>query len=163
MAPQRGAKKGKLTSIIVTAIFGAIVADQYLGRYRAILVFASIYCIGLLILWTTALPTALSNEHRLAAFVVAIVTIGLGTGGIKSNVAPMIGDQYQQRNLAVQVDPKTGERVIVDPGITYNRIYTIYYGCIEIGSLSSLATPFMEKNYGFWPPFLLTFCAFCGT
>lgn len=154
-----------LTPSAVTAIIGAIVADQHIGRYRAIILFACIYAVGLLILWTTALPTtmeAVSSQGRLAAFVVALLTIGLGTGGIKSNVAPMIGDQYQQKDMWVRTDLATGERVIVDPGVTYNRIYTIYYGCIEIGSLSGVATPFMEKRYGFWAPFLLTFCVLCG-
>lgn len=149
----------------MTAIIGAVVADQYIGRFRAIVLFAGIYAIGLLILWTTALPStmeAVSANGRLAAFVVALLTIGLGTGGIKSNVAPMIGDQYAHREMVTKFDAKTGEKVIVDPAVTYNRIYTIYYGCIEVGSLSGLATPFMEKRYGFWAPFLLTFCVLCG-
>ncbi|KAK4141755.1 MFS peptide transporter [Dichotomopilus funicola] len=148
----------------VTAIIGAVVADQYLGRFRAIVLFAGIYSIGLLILWTTALPStmeAVSANGRLAAFVVALLTIGLGTGGIKSNVAPMIGDQYAHREMVTKIDVKTGQKVIVDPAVTYNRIYTIYYGCIEVGSLSGLATPFMEKRYGFWAPFLLTWCVLC--
>ncbi|KAL2132841.1 hypothetical protein VTI74DRAFT_3240 [Chaetomium olivicolor] len=148
----------------VTGIIGAIVADQHLGRYKAILLFAGIYSIGLLILWTTSLPAsmlAVSDKGRLAAFVVALLSIGLGTGGIKSNVAPMIGDQYQKTDMVVRTDPKSGERVIVDPAVTYNRIYTVYYGCIEIGSLSGLATPSMEKRYGFYAPFLLTFCVLC--
>ncbi|RKP04608.1 proton-dependent oligopeptide transporter family, partial [Thamnocephalis sphaerospora] len=101
------------------------------------------------------------HDGKLAGFVVAIVTIALGTGGIKSNVAPLIADQYSRKSMVVKTKPKTGERVIIDPALAYHQIYIIYYGCIEIGSLSSLATPFMEKHIGFWAPFVLTFCAFC--
>lgn len=147
--------------MVVTPILGAVIADQYLGRYRTILLFSVFYAIGLLVLWTTALPTSISQDGKLAGFIVAIVTIALGTGGIKSNVAPLIADQYTRRSMAIKTKPKTGERVIIDPALAYHQIYIIYYGCIELGSLSSLATPFMEKHIGFWAPFVLTFCAFC--
>ena len=74
----------------VTPIFGAIVADQYLGKYKAILVFCCVYMVGLLILVCTSIPTALAHGAGLGGFIVAILVIGLGTGGIKSNVAPLV-------------------------------------------------------------------------
>src|SRR4051794_6234276 len=40
----------------VTPILGAIIADQYLGKYNTILIFAAVYWVGLLILWASALP-----------------------------------------------------------------------------------------------------------
>lgn len=55
---------------------------------------------------------------------------------------------------------KSGERTIIDPAITYQRIYMVFYWCINLGSLSLIATPFMEKEKGFWTAFLLCFCAF---
>lgn len=58
---------------------------------------------------------------------------------------------------------KSGERVILDPAVTIQRIYMIFYVCINIGSLSLLATPYMERNVGFWTGFLLCLCLFfCG-
>jgi proton-dependent oligopeptide transporter, POT family len=36
----------------------------------------------------------------------------------------------------------------------------IFYWCINLGSLSLIATPFMEKYEGFWTAFLLCFCMF---
>ena len=41
---------------VVTPILGAIIADQYLGKYKTILLFCVFYWIGLLILCTTSLP-----------------------------------------------------------------------------------------------------------
>ena len=35
------------------------------------------------------------------------------------------------------------------------RIYMIFYLCINVGSLSLLATPYMERNIDFWPAYLL--------
>lgn len=56
---------------------------------------------------------------------------------------------------------KTGERVIIDPAVTIQRIYMIFYLCINIGTLSLLATPYMEKFVGFWSAYLLGLCVFC--
>ncbi len=143
----------------VTPILGAIIADQYLGRYKTILIFAGVYWVGLLILWTTALPAAIDGGASLGGFATAIVIIGFGTGGIKSNIAPLIADQYQRHKMAIKVQ-SSGERTIIDPAITYQRIYMIFYWCINLGSLSLLATPFMEQYKGFWTAFLLCFCMF---
>ncbi len=85
----------------VTPICGAIVADQYLGKYKAILYFCVVYLVGLLILFTTSLPGSLANGAGLGGFITAIIVIGFGTGGIKSNVAPLIADQYKCRKMAV--------------------------------------------------------------
>jgi POT family proton-dependent oligopeptide transporter len=112
-----------LTYYSVTPILGAIIADQYLGKYNTILVFAAVYWVGLLVLWTTALPASIEGGHALGGYISAIVIIGFGTGGIKSNIAPLIADQYQRRLMAIKVE-KGGERTIIDPAITYQRIYS---------------------------------------
>ncbi|QKX64545.1 uncharacterized protein TRUGW13939_11720 [Talaromyces rugulosus] len=143
----------------VTPILGAVIADQYLGKYKTIAVFCGVYIVGLLILLLTALPPALEHGSGLGGFIVAIIVIGLGTGGIKSNVAPLIADQYTRKKMAIQTKPN-GERVILDPAVTVQRIYMIFYGCINVGSLSLLATPYMERDIGFWSAFLLCLCMF---
>lgn len=144
----------------MTPIIGAIVADQYLGRYNTILVFSVFYTAGILILWTTALPVSIEGGHALGGLVTAMIVIGLGCGGIKANVSPLIAEQYRETKMKIKV-LKSGERVIVDPAITIQRIYMIFYLCINIGSLSSIATTEMEKNIGFWAAYLLPFCMFC--
>ncbi|KAH1490562.1 hypothetical protein LV164_007039 [Aspergillus fumigatus] len=147
----------------VTPILGAIIADQYLGKYKTIVLFCGVYLVGLLILVCTSIPTALEHGAGLGGFIVAILVIGLGTGGIKSNVAPLIADQYRRKKMAVSTTKK-GERVIIDPALTIQRIYMIFYGCINLGSLSLLATPYMERDIGFWSGYLLCLCMFaCGT
>ncbi|KAF4120957.1 proton-dependent oligopeptide transporter, POT family, partial [Geosmithia morbida] len=143
----------------VTPIFAAIIADQYLGKYKTILVFCGFYWVGLIILWTTALPVSIEAGAGKGGYIAAIVIIGLGTGGIKSNIAPLIADQYQRSVMAVKTE-KSGERVIIDPAITYQRIYMIFYFCINVGCLSLMATPFMEKYVGFWTAYLMCFCMF---
>ncbi|KAJ6098544.1 hypothetical protein N7467_000079 [Penicillium canescens] len=143
----------------VTPIIGAIIADQYLGKYKTIVLFCIVYMVGLLILVCTSIPGALEHGSGLGGFIVSILIIGLGTGGIKSNVAPLIADQYKRKKMAITTTKK-GERVIIDPALTIQRIYMIFYGCINLGSLSLLATPYMELYVGFWSAYLLCLCMF---
>jgi POT family proton-dependent oligopeptide transporter len=142
-----------------TPILGAIVADQYLGKYKTIVIFAGIYIIGLLILFLTSLPVSLEHGAGMGGFIAAILIIGIGTGGIKANVSPLIADQYTRKRMAVKT-LKSGERVIIDPAVTIQRIYLIFYCCINVGALSLLATPYMERDIGFWSAYLMCFCMF---
>jgi POT family proton-dependent oligopeptide transporter len=143
----------------VTPILGAIIADQYIGKYKTILIFCAFYWVGLMLLWTTSLPEAIAAGAGKPGYIISIIIIGLGTGGIKSNIAPLIADQYQRHRMAIKTE-KSGERTIIDPAITYQRIYMVFYWCINLGSLSLMATPFMEKYKGFWTAYLMCFCMF---
>ncbi|KAH6848904.1 POT family-domain-containing protein [Alternaria alternata] len=62
--------------------------------------------------------------------------------------------------MVIGHDDKTGEKVIIDPAITIQRIYMIFYWCINAGSLSLLATPYMERDVDFWSAYLLCLCVF---
>ncbi len=61
----------------VCPIIGAIIADQYLGKYKTILVFSVIYFVGLVILELTAFPMAIKNGAALGGLVTAMVIVGL--------------------------------------------------------------------------------------
>ncbi|RPA92786.1 PTR2-domain-containing protein [Choiromyces venosus 120613-1] len=143
----------------VTPVFGAIVADQYIGKYNTIMVFAGIYAFGLLVLVTTAIPQAVEGGHAFGGLIASILIIGLGTGGIKANVAPLIAEQYRSRGPFIRT-LKSGARVIVDPNVTIQRLYMVYYWCINLGSLSGIATVYLELEIGFWAAYLLPFCVF---
>lgn len=134
-------------------------ADQYLGKYRTIKYFCVIYILGLLVLFLTSLPVSLQHGAGLGGFITAILLLGIGTGGIKSNVSPLIAEQYQRKVMAIKTLP-SGERIILDPAVTIQRIYMIFYLSINIGSLSVLATPYMEDYVGFWSAFLMCTCVF---
>ena len=75
----------------LTPLRGGYVADTWLGRYRAILVFVSFYLIGMSSM--AAVAWMLHEDHsdtpsrfETAAFWIALYLIALGTGGIKPNV-----------------------------------------------------------------------------
>jgi len=143
----------------VTPILGAIVADAWLGRYNAIVLFACIYVCGLVVLFATSLPGSLDNGAGMGGLIGAMIILGLGTGGIKSNVSPLIAEQYTRTKPIMKTLP-SGERVIVDPNVTIQSLYNIFYWCINLGSLSSIATVWMELKIDFWAAYLLPFCFF---
>lgn len=88
--------------------------------------------LGLVILTCTSIPSSIANGGAFPGYVVAIIIIGLGTGGIKSNVAPLVAEQYQTRSPYVKT-LKSGERVIVSPQATYQKIFLYFYWvCIKM-------------------------------
>jgi proton-dependent oligopeptide transporter, POT family len=130
--------------------------------------------LGLLILFGTSLPFSIENGYAFGGLVIAMILIGLlvvdcsvlynanicrGTGGIKSNVSPLIAEQYTSTKQSIRI-LNSGERVIVDPTMTIERIYTYFYMCINIGSLSSALTTVLESKVGFWLAYLVPVCIF---
>ncbi|KAF2274788.1 peptide transporter-like protein PTR2 [Westerdykella ornata] len=143
----------------VTPILGAIVADQYLGKYTTIKYFSVVYIVGIFVLFATSLPISIANGGAFPGLVTAMIIIGLGTGGIKSNVSPLIAEQVRSTNAYIRV-LSNGKRVLVDPELTVQRIYMIFYMCINIGSVSAIATTTLELHVGFWSAYLLPLIMF---
>lgn len=144
----------------VTPIFGAWIADTYLGKYFTICIFCIVMMVGIFILFITSLPSIASETTSLAGFIVAVIVIGIGTGGIKSNVSPLIADQIPKERPSIKV-LKSGERVIEDPSITVSNVFMFFYLMINIGALSVIATTELEHHVDFWAAFLLSLCFFC--
>lgn len=143
----------------ITPIFGAWIADTYLGKFNTICVFCGVYIVGIFILFITSLPSVASHNTSLGGFIVAVIVIGIGTGGVKSNVAPLIADQIPKTRPVIKV-LKSGERVVQDPNITIQNVFMFFYLMINIGSLSVIATTELEAHVGFWAAYLLPLCFF---
>ncbi|KAF2473563.1 PTR2-domain-containing protein [Lindgomyces ingoldianus] len=146
-----------------TPIIGAIIADEYLGRFNTIFIALAFSIIGHILLVISALPTVLASGKAIAPFILGVIILGFGTGAFKANISPLIAEQYRQTKLRVIRDPKTGERVISDPNITLSRIFLYFYMMINVGSLTGqIGMVYVEKYVGFWCAFLLPTILFCG-
>ena len=77
----------------VTPLLGGYIADSYLGRYNTIIIFASIYVVGLTMITISAVP----GYTYVGLVMVALYVIALGTGGIKPNVCTLGADQFEDR------------------------------------------------------------------
>ncbi|KAF2258965.1 MFS peptide transporter-like protein Ptr2 [Lojkania enalia] len=148
----------------ITPLAGAYLADQYWGRYLTIQYSNIIALIGHTILIISAIPPVIVKpDAAIAIFSVGLVIMGIGTGGFKSNISPLIAEQYKDQKAYVRVNKK-GRREIVDPAATTARIYIYFYMLINMGSLAgSLAMVYSEHFVGFWLSYTLpTICyLFC--
>ncbi|CAO3649716.1 unnamed protein product [Cunninghamella blakesleeana] len=143
-----------------TPMLGAIVADQYIGRYNTIIIFSIVYLLGWLILTCTSIPTSIEAGAGFPGYVVALVVIGFGTGGIKGIVSPMCADQYKYDRDYVKELP-SGEKVVVDYSLSIQRLYNWFYWAINIGSLvGGVVCPLLELNFDFWVAYTLPTCVF---
>ena len=89
-----------------------------------------------MLLIVSAVPGVIEHSHgALACFVIAVIVMGLGTGGFKSNISPLVAEQYRKTKLFIKVK-SNGERVIVDPTLTWSRIYLV-----GLTSAMSIFTP----------------------
>ncbi|KAL2006021.1 hypothetical protein VTN00DRAFT_9675 [Thermoascus crustaceus] len=141
----------------VMPILGAWIADEFLGRLKTIQYSIAFAMVGHIILIISAIPPVIVHPNgAIACFSIGLVVFGIGVGGFKSNIAPLIAEQYKETKLFIKTIPKTGERVIVDPSQTITRIFLYFYFMINVGALiGSIAMVYAEKYVGYWLSFLL--------
>ena len=155
--------KGKETKILYSES-NINAYKNYRGRYKTIMWAIACAMIGHILLVVSSVPSIIVHSDRaFGIFCAAITVMGLGTGGFKSNISPLIAEQYTVTKKKV-ITLSSGERVIMDPNLTISRIYMYFYMMINIGSLiGQITMVFAEKWVGFWLAFLLptvmfTFC-----
>ncbi|XP_006456297.1 hypothetical protein AGABI2DRAFT_195475 [Agaricus bisporus var. bisporus H97] len=139
----------------ITPLYGAYIADTRWGRYKTICIAVGIALVGHIILIIAALPGVIEKKSAVGAFVVGMIVTGLGTGFFKSNISPLIAEQYKRTKIFV-ITTRHGERVIVDPSLTVSRMYMYFYLFINIGAvIGQISMTYAEKFVGFYLAFTL--------
>ena len=111
-------------------LVGAWLADERGGRYATIMRFGGVYAVGL---WVLVAAAAVAS---LPWTVVALVFVGLGTGGIKPCVSTFGADQ---------IDGAVG-----DASEATRRYFAVFYASINLGSVFSyLLVPAMRAIFGY--------------
>jgi POT family proton-dependent oligopeptide transporter len=111
------------TAVYFTPIFGALLADWFLGKYKTILILSIVYCLG---------HFALAMDETRMGLAVGLGLIALGSGGIKPCVSAHVGDQFGKTN-----------------GSLLEKVFGWFYFSINLGAfLSTLLTPWLLANYG---------------
>ncbi|CEH16071.1 H /oligopeptide symporter [Ceraceosorus bombacis] len=148
--------------VYVCPLFGAYIAEKYIGRYKTIVLSVLIAIAGHVILIGSAAPDLLVNNPQGAygVFWLAIIIMGLGTGGFKSNISPLIAEQVPTDRQHLRTLP-SGERVIVDPALTTGRLFAYFYLFINIGAVvGQVSISYTEKLHGFWQGYLIPTAVF---
>jgi proton-dependent oligopeptide transporter, POT family len=113
--------------VYFTPLFGALLSDIFLGKFRTIMSLSVLYCGG-----HAALACMGLTGDSSAWLFAGLVMICLGSGGIKPCVSAHVGDQFGENNQYL-----------------LSRIYNWFYFSINFGSFfSTLLTPWLLEWYG---------------
>lgn len=137
-------------------LVGGYIADTYLGRYLTVQWAILFAIIGHIVLIVSSIPSVINDsEAALGVFALALVIFGIGTGGFKSNISPLLAEQITQKRPFV-ITLKSGERVIQDPQVTISRVFLYFYMMINVGSLAGgIGMVYAERYIGFWLSYAL--------
>ena len=106
-------------------LLGAYMADTFWGRYLTIQIAIGIAVVGHVLIVIASIPALIQHPNgAIGLFAVGLIIFGVGVGGFKSNISPLIAEQYESKHPKQTIKVlKDGERVIVDPNMTIARIY----------------------------------------
>uniref|UniRef100_A0A0E0M507 Major facilitator superfamily (MFS) profile domain-containing protein n=1 Tax=Oryza punctata TaxID=4537 RepID=A0A0E0M507_ORYPU len=128
----------------LTPLVGAFIADSYLGRRTTILLFLSIYTMGMITLTVSASfatphldassdGDATSGVLRATVFL-GLYLVALGVGGIKPCASPLGADQFDDAAPAARAS-----------------FFNWYYFCINVGSLlAATVLVWVQERAGWW-------------
>ncbi|KAI9476688.1 hypothetical protein LPJ78_003667 [Coemansia sp. RSA 989] len=135
-----------------TTILGAIIADQFLGKFKTIVLFGIVYLVGLVVLAISSADFSVEGGFGLAGFCIAVFAfIGFGTGGIKSNVSAFMAEQ-----IPVGYKKTGTPGVYEDSKLTTERGFRYFYWSINVGAFAGmLACPQIAKNESYAIAYML--------
>ncbi|RMG41807.1 MAG: MFS transporter [Planctomycetota bacterium] len=118
-----------VTATYFFPIFGAIVSDWLLGKYRTILSVSLLYCVGHAVLALMGLQLGIEPKTLLWW---GLALIAVGAGGIKPCVSAHVGDQFGETNQHL-----------------ISRVFAWFYFSINLGAATStVLTPLLLKYCG---------------
>ncbi|MES9851904.1 MAG: POT family MFS transporter [Candidatus Thiodiazotropha sp. L084R] len=112
-----------VSAVYITPLFGALISDGLLGKYRTIILLSLIYCLG---------HFALALDHTKLGLLLGLTLIALGSGGIKPCVSAHLGDQFGRSNAHL-----------------LSGAFGWFYIAVNLGAFAStLATPWLLQYAG---------------
>ncbi|XP_046387929.1 peptide transporter family 1-like isoform X2 [Ischnura elegans] len=112
-----------------TPIFGAMIADSFLGKFRTIFYISILYAIGNIVISVGSAPVL--EGAAIPVTMIALVMIAAGTGGIKPCVAAFGGEQFTLPEQEKQ----------------QKQFFSLFYFAINAGSLiTTFVTPVLRQD-----------------
>ncbi|MGR8951596.1 MAG: POT-type proton-dependent oligopeptide transporter, partial [Gammaproteobacteria bacterium] len=110
-------------AVYVMPLFGALLADGWLGKYRTIIALSLVYCLGHL---------SLAIDDTRWGLALGLGLIAIGAGGIKPCVSAHVGDQFGKGNLHL-----------------IGNVFSWFYIAINLGAFTSmLIVPWLLHRHG---------------
>ena len=112
---------GFVTAVYFFPIFGALLSDVFLGKYRTIMALSIVYCLGHL---------TLALDDTRTGLALGLGLIAIGSGGIKPCVSAHVGDQFARSNARL-----------------LPKVFGWFYFSINVGALASIlfAEPLLNR------------------
>lgn len=154
------------------SLFGGVLSDNVLGRYRTILYLSVLYCVGSFMVVLSSVPFiddkggAFSNNSHFYILVFGLLLIAMGTGGIKPCVSSFGADQIifdesdgvvngaddrddgADNNNSNRNNNRNNNIVISDRKAKMVSLYfNIFYLSINFGCISILITPIVRSHF----------------
>ncbi len=123
-----------VSAVYFLPIFGAILAEGFIGKYQTIFWLSIVYCLGHLTLAFMDTKFGIGVGQRWVLFA-GLGLISIGSGGIKPCVSANVGDQFGESNKHL-----------------LSKIFGWFYFSINAGSfISTIACPFLLADPRFGP------------
>jgi len=121
-----------------TPLVGALISDIWLGKFRTILIFSIVYCLGFV---------AMVVDVTRIGLAAGLILMAVGSGIIKPCVSANVGDQFG----------KTNKHLVA-------KMYSWFYFSVNLGACISMwLCPLLRERYGprvgFGVPMILMFLA----
>ncbi len=112
-----------VSAVYLMPLFGALLADSVLGKYRTILYLSLFYCFGHL---------ALAIDDTRLGLLIGQALIAIGAGGIKPCVSSHLGDQFGKSNSHLMT-----------------KVFGWFYFSINLGAFAAmLLIPWLLDEFG---------------
>lgn len=110
-------------------LFGAILSDSWLGKFKTIFYLSIVYVLGSTILTVGSVPPL--NLPGVTFTMIGLALVALGSGGIKPCVSAFGGDQFKMPEQIKQM----------------TTFFSIFYFAINLGSfISTTITPILRED-----------------
>ncbi|EDV20617.1 uncharacterized protein TRIADDRAFT_31599 [Trichoplax adhaerens] len=122
-------------------ILSGYLADSHLGQYNTMYLGGLIYIAGILTVFLMTVPYQLpfSTSAKTSYFIVGLILVAIGTGGIKSNISPFGASQLESCGP-----------------VYVQRFFAWFYFSLNLGSLISFTVvAYIQQNVSFFYGFMI--------
>jgi POT family proton-dependent oligopeptide transporter len=110
-------------AVYFTPLIGSLISDLFLGKYRTIIAFSIVYCLGFL---------AITLDQTYLGTMIGLGLIAMGAGIIKPCLSANLGDQFGKSNQNL-----------------ITKAYNMFYWAVNLGAFFSMAiSPWIYDKYG---------------
>jgi len=143
----------KMLVYCLPVVFGYI-SDTYTGRFRLVCYGIIVFGIAHALMIASGAPHLLQNGTAAAPYLISLYILAIGAAMFKPCISPILLDQIKETKPTVTV-LEDGERVIIDPESTTERVVLWFYLLINVGGFLGVPGSYLAKNVGWMATFAL--------